>query len=434
MKRYLMVAMLVSVVPNMSSAETMTRSQAVDRALASSTELAHMRTTGELARRLGKIGPYPANPIVAAEIEGAPSPLSSREYTRRLTLEQEIDLRGERRARRQVGQATVALVDQELTAREQGIIAAVDEVVGRWLVARRRLALLQPLLGQAKAMQSSAEAARRRETVTSFAARLLRSEAVALEAEAADAKREGDQAGAELRVWLGLAPSDSVEFVDDLEDSSWNCRPEAVLAMAQASRGDWARAMAAESLAVSRLELERRLGRINPTIGISAARERLFVDSAPLTGGGFVGPIKDSDTVLGIRASIPLPLAQRNQVAIAEAAVDLQRAHAERAGVGVTIAQDAGTACAALMRGEERRALLRGVAESATSDLQLTEEAYRGGRIPLEDYLTLRDRLVRVQRDYLEATAAVEEGRARLVRATGIRRDSLTNLLRNQPR
>ena len=66
--------------------------------------------------------------------------------------------------------------------------------------------------------------------------------------------------------------------------------------------------------------------------------------------------------------------------------------------------------------------------------MHLTEDAYRSGRIPLEDYLTLRERLIRVQRDLLEATTDVEHVRARLVRATGLRRDVLTNDLRNGER
>ena len=62
------------------------------------------------------------------------------------------------------------------------------------------------------------------------------------------------------------------------------------------------------------------------------------------------------------------------------------------------------------------------------------EAAYRGGRIPLEDYLTLRERLIRIRRDLIDATGAVEEARARLVRATGLRRDLLIAALRAQNR
>ncbi|MEP7028649.1 MAG: TolC family protein [Candidatus Eisenbacteria bacterium] len=393
-----------------------------------------MRATGRLADRLRDIAPYPTNPVVSLEVEGAGSPFSSRDYTRRLSIEQELDLRGERSARRQVGRATAGFVQRDLTAREQEIAASVDAAVGRWLVARRSLALLQPLAGRARTLESSAESARKRETVTAFAARLLRNEAVVLDAEVVMAQEEESRSSAEVRVWLGMSASDSLQFVDDLGDASWSCPPEAALVLAQRTRGDLARAAAAESLFSTRVRLERRLGGVNPTIGISAASERLYFDSVPLAGGGTAGPIQDRTTLIGIHASIPLPLTQRNQGAVAEAEVDLERARAERTGLAASVAQEVTGGCAALERAEARRSLLSGAAEDAGKDLRLIEDAYRGGRIPLEDYLTLRDRLVRVQRDYLEATAAVEDARARLVRATGTRRDLLTRFLRTEER
>ncbi len=427
-------AVLACAIAATSHAETLTRAEAVDRALERSAELSGMRATGRLADRLSGIAPYPSNPVVTLEVEGAGSPFSSRDYTRRLSIEQELDLRGERSARRHVGRATAGLIEREVTTREQDIAAAVDAAVGRWLVARRRLAFLQPLAGRANTLGSSAESARKRETVTAFAARLLRNEAVSLDAEVIMAQQEERLSSAELRVWLGTSASDSLQFVDDLGDASWSCPPDAALALAQRTRGDLARAAAAESLFSARVRLERRLGGVNPTIGISAARERLYFDPVPTTGGGTAGPIQDRNTLIGIHASIPLPLTQHNQGAVAEAQVDLERARADRTGLAVSVAQEVTGGCAALERAEVRRSLLSGAAEDSGKDLRLTEDAYRGGRIPLEDYLTLRDRLVRVQRDYLEAIAAVEDARARLVRATGARRDLLTRFLRPEGR
>ena len=194
------------------------------------------------------------------------------------------------------------------------------------------------------------------------------------------------------------------------------------------------RMAAAESLALRRLELERRLGRINPAFGVSAGRDRTSIGSAPVSGGAVAGPILDTDTVIGIRASIPLPMTQRNQVAVGEAALELQQARAERLALDLNVAQEVASACAALARAEERRGLLAGVVRGAAADLGLTEDAYRGGRIPLEDYLTLRERLLRVRRDLMDATAALENARTRLVRATGLRRDILIASLRGQSR
>lgn len=412
----------------------LTRTEAVERAVSHSLELARFDQAGVLAARLGRTSPYPANPLLSVDVAGSSTPFSTREYSRGIALEQELDLRGERGARRRVGQATSSVVAQELEARRQALTAAVDEAVGRWLVGGRRKNLLLTLVEHARAIESSAEEAKRRETVTAFATRLLRADAVAFEAEAAEAAREQDQAAAELRAWLALSPTDSLGFSDDLDDSSWRCIPDSVLALARRWRGILAEAAAAESLAERRLSLERRLGRVNPTFGVSAARERTFVDSAPVSGGGLAGPIRDSDTVFGLRASVPLPLLQRNQVAVGEAALELQRVKAARSALDLAVAQEVTSACASLARAEARQSLLSEVAQGVTGDLELTEAAYRGGRIPLEDYLTLRERLIRIRRDLVDATGAVEEARARLVRATGLRRDLLVAAVRAQNR
>jgi len=428
-----MAAALTSI-PSRPEAAVLTRAQAVDMALARSAELEQLQRSGELARRLSRVSPYPLNPVVSVELEGTSSPLSSQEYLRRVSLEQELDLRGERGARRRVGAATAVLAGQTLAARQDAIAAAVDEAVGRWLVAGQRRSLLAELVQHAESIQASVEAARRRETTTGFAVRLLRADAAALQAEASEAGREHDEAGAEVRAWLGLSPHDTVSFVEDLGDSVWHCEPDSVLGLARQSRSDLMRMAAGESLALRRLELERRLGRINPALGVSAGRDRTNIGSAPVSGGAVAGPILDTDTVIGIRASIPLPMTQRNQVAVGEAALELQQARAERLALDLNVAQEVASACAALARAEERRGLLAGVVRGAAADLGLTEDAYRGGRIPLEDYLTLRERLLRVRRDLMDATAALENARTRLVRATGLRRDILIASLRGQSR
>ena len=99
----LWMTVLLTSFPALSGAEVLTRTEAVNMALARSAELGQLQRTGELARQLSRIGPYPFNPVISAELEGTLSPLSSQEYVRRLSLEQEVDLRGERRARRTVG-------------------------------------------------------------------------------------------------------------------------------------------------------------------------------------------------------------------------------------------------------------------------------------------------------------------------------------------
>ncbi len=396
----------------------LSRTEAQERALAHSGELARRSTASVEARRLQR-APYPHLPDVTFGIEGTPAPWSSGEYRRRVSLEQQIDLRGERRGRRRVGSATSALAEREFGERAQEIAAAVDEVFSRHLVARRKVAFLDPLRERARTLRAKAEEARRRESLAGFDARLLRAEALGLEADWVDARRELEVAASELRTWLALAQDSAIDLEDDLDERPWQCEAESAMTLVSHRRVAVARAAAAESLAMSRLALEQRLGRVNPTLGISASRDRGRLESPS-------GAIVNDATFVGLELRVPLPVFGVNPLGVAEARLELERVRAERAALEREVRQEVLATCAALRSVEEERALRREAAESAGRDLQLIESAYQDGRIPLDEYLTLRDRLVRQEIGLLDAQAAVEGERSRLVRATGVPRTELS--------
>lgn len=406
---------------------TISRREAVERALTAVGDVARFQSAVRAAEALARTPALVSNPVIGAESEGAGSPFSGSDYTRRLTLEQEIDLAGQGKARRQVGQATVAVAERELAARQQTIQAAVDESYGRWLVARKRQQFLTPLADRARELRHHAEEARRSEIVTGFDVRLLRGDVAELESEGAAAQRELEQAEAELRIWLGLPTGLALRLVDDIDGRLWRCPADTLTLLAERSRADLGRAAAAESLAERRVFLERRLARGNPTLGISAGRERRSFDSPT------AGLLDDRVTLVGIRATIPIPLI-RSPVGVSEARLELARSQGERAVLALSVRQEVAAACAGLTAAAERLRVLRDAVTGAPGDLRMTESAYREGRISLEQYLTVRERLVRIQREAFDAQAALEEARARLVHATGTRRDVLASILETTER
>lgn len=385
------------------------REEVIDRALERSGELAGLRERADRGSRPGGVTPSPANPVLSVELEGSPGPWSGRDYTRRLSLEQEFDLRGERGARRDAFAAGGGLLRAELRAREQAIAADVDDAVSAWLIARRRLELLGPALLQARSLLQRAQTARRRELITPFNERMLRADALEVEGEVSEARQQLDQAEARLRARLGPAP-DSLRIEESLSLDAWRCSADSILALALSNRADLARAQAAEVQAVARQELARRLGRGNPTLGLSIGQERIEIDE------------EDKDVFIGVQGSIPLPLFQTNRLERLETQLELDRSRSERVAIELQVRADVASACAALARAQERVGLLAPLAESAASDLRVLEAAYRDGRAALDEYLTLRERLLRAQRGYVDALADLEEARSALVRATGLRR------------
>lgn len=398
------------------------RRAAQQRAVARAADLAGLRE-GLAGARAVRAVPYPHNPEVALEIEGEGAPWSGRASTRRIRLEQELDLRGERGARQRVGAARVAVAGYELAERATTVAAATDEAYSRHLVARRRTALLEPLLDRARSLRARAERARQRETVTGFEARLLGVEALELEAEWLDARREREQSEAGLRALLDLPAATPLALVDDLDGPPWRCDPDSAWHLAREGRAALGRAAAAESLAAARVVLESRAGGPNPTVGASVARERSVLEPP---GGA---AIEAEETVLGIEVSIPLPLFATRAPEVAETRLELARARAERAALERELRAELAAACAALGLAEELRGLRRDAAAAAAGDLELIESAYAEGRVPLDEYLTLRERLVRLPLALLDAVGALEEARSSLARATGLDRATLERRL-----
>ncbi len=404
-----------------ASVDSFGREELIDRALDQSAELAGLRQRADRGTRPVGTAPFAAHPVLSVEFEGSPGPWSGRDYTRRLSLEQEFDLRGERVARRDAFAAGAGVLREELRARQQAIAAEVDEDVSRWLIARRRLELLAPVLAQVRSLGQRARTARQREILTPFAERMLRADALEVEGEEIEARQQLEQSEGRLRAWLGSMP-DSLRIEEPLLVDSWRCGGDSVLALALAQRADVAAARAAEVQAAARLEVARRLGRVNPTLGISVGQERFEIDAIPQSS-------ENKDFFVGVHGSIPLPLFQVNRLERLETQLDLDRSRSNRFAVELQVRGEVSSACAALARAQERVGLLAPLAESAHSDLRVLEAAYRDGRAALDEYLTLRERLLRAQRGYVNALADLEEARNALVRATGLRRPMLLESL-----
>ncbi len=394
------------------------REALISRALEQSGELGELRRRVARAQESAEVSDGRARPVLSIEAEGAPTPWSSREFVRKLTLEQELDSRGERSARRGAFDATSVLLEAELREREQEVVAEVDETVGEWAVARRRFVLLDSLLEQSRALRARAQDATRRELVTPFTARMLSADALEIESEVIDVRQSLQRLEARLGVWIQANLSGS-EIDERISSEVWSCDPDSILSVALSVRGDLARARAAETVAVAQLDLRRALSGSNSTIGISLSQERLEIESAEL--------LEDEDWLVGVQGSIPLPISRPGKLDQVEGELELDRARSETRAIELRIRRAVAEACAALARAQERVSLLEPLASAAGSDLRLLEDAYRDGRAALDEYLTLRDRLLSAQRRHLDAIAELEAARSGLVRATGQRRSTLSS-------
>lgn len=398
----------------------LSRMAAADRALVVSAEL-QARLVVEEQARAGAAVPHLFNPQVRLEAEGDRAGFGTRDYLRRLSVEQELDLRGERAARKLVGATSVEFARTERLAREQEIRLDVEGDVGQWMILRRRGVLLDSLSRHAERQLSAARLAVRRETLTPFTERQLGLDVAQLESERQLVAGALAAQEVRLRTLLAWPAGEPLSFSDDLDRAEWRCNPESLVVLALQYRRDWARVAAEESLHVARLNLERRLGQVNPTIGASIARERTSFDRVDFAGrtGGPDGLAK-SETRWGVSIAVPLPLSSPHQPEIAEAAAGAARATAERQALATRIRADVAAECAIVSSLQYRLVALAEPARGATDDLGRIEAAYRDGRISLQEYLTFRERLVDAGRRYFDALEALEHARADLARTLGL--------------
>ena len=406
-----------------SAAPPLSRADAVRRALSQSRDLVSLESADSMARRAADV-PRLLNPVARLELDGEHAGFGGADYSRRIGIEQELDLRGERGARRELGLAAVRVTTADLEARRREIALEVERGVGHWLVLERRVQWLDSLVTQASNLAARAREAASRETLMPFAARQLNLDAVRLGAE----RRAllGDLAAEEagLRVVLGWPRSDSLSFLDDLDPPRAHGSGESLFQLALRSRLDLRRAAAEESLRFSEAGLEQRLAGTNPTIGISLARERSSFGSGDLLGGqdagATFGGLDRTETRVGFSISLPLPLSNRRQAEIATAAREAFRARAERESLVRRIQVEVASANSQWETAQSQLMELRAFAAEAGSDWKRVGDAYGDGRINLQDFLVFRDRLADVTRRYLDALEAAEAARTLLSSATGL--------------
>ncbi len=157
-----------------------------------------------------------------------------------------------------------------------------------------------------------------------------------------------------------------------------------------------------------------QLGRVPPiTFGVGASWERgTLEDAAGAT-------LTDEDTLLGVRLALPLPLWDWGGGEVARARAEQATAEAELARLRRTVVVETTAAQSELAATRDARVQWRDVAPKIDQTLAWYVQGYETGATSLEDYLALRDRLVRARLAALDARRAEALASVRLLRALG---------------
>lgn len=371
--------------------------EALEVAIAHSPSLAAEQAEVEAARGRLRQARFRINPELNLEVEnfagtGPYSGFNGTETT--VSINQQLDLAGRRRARMTLGEAELAAQQLRFAIARAELVQQVRTQFANGVAARERLALADDNVARAQELARIA-----RELVDAGREpplRALRADAALAQANAALSAARADEEAAR-RSLAALIGSDSVPAALVGDGSLPGPIPSPVAAERTL---DAQLAQAERVINAARLKQARAEGRINPSVGVGVREIRETGDRA------FVASI-----------SVPLPLFDRNQGNIAAARSSVQAAGARRQAVLDRTRAEIANARSELAAAEARVAALEtsGISE-AREALRLANLSYRAGKSSLLELLDAQRAFALTQSELIEARRARAEAEARLAR------------------
>jgi len=323
-----------------------------------------------------------------------------------LTLTQRFPVTARLHLEKAVSRAELAAAEAEIRNAERKLTAEVQTVVIKLLALGSQRALREKQLGNSEELAGFT----RRRVEAGEASSI---DASHVEIEAGQLKTELLQLGVEQFALLGeLRPMLGVAAGGDLVISGRMPGLTSVPGGGTAphARPDLEAAERTTEAARQTAALARAQRWEDLSFGFKVAGERS--EDVPV---GF-----ESDTFLGIRLGVPLPLWNRNDGRIQETAAAARRAEKETEALASTIAaetraaRDAMRTLAAVVKELDGQLLPK-----AGQLEQELREAYSTGQTPLQDVLRARDRHLSLERQRIEALREFHLARIRYRAATG---------------
>jgi len=406
-RRAVLVAacVLLAAAPTIGYAQAparLTLQAALIQALRASPELQaqEAEVQGAEARLIGA-RVFQFNPDLGGEVGDRTGGTSSTDF--QFSLEQEIEIGGQRGKRTAVAQAALKAARSRLL-RTRRLLAAEVEIAFSDTLRDRELVkiaetndeLAQSLLRFAtRRLEAGAATQIELNLARATAGRAGRARRLAQAAHVASRSR--------LAEITALRPEDPPEVEGELPESS------AAVATLGTLLDDALRNRA--DLVAQRLETESAAQGVRLAKALGVPNPRL---------GAFYSEEESTDTIKGLSLVFPLPIFQRNQGEVAESVAFSERQRAEVKRIELAVRQQVTSTRAmleaAVNSAEELRSLVVGTFEES---LTFLERALAAGKIGATDVLVLQQQFVASQQEYVEAVAEAWVARVELDLATG---------------
>ena len=365
-------------------------------ALKHSAELAALEKEADAKQSLAVQTGTIANPTL--ELQGSTGSLtgSPEEHTASIGINQELPLYGKLRLRREAGQREAEVLQRQRDNTARLLRDEVTTLALDYSLTAKRQELAADLVKLNHDLVAIAGERFKAGDIPELDLNLTKVELARAESRLLEVEREVIPLRIKIASLTGLNESD-INLSDKLSAPITSPKTQDLVKQALASRPDLL-ALARER---DKAETENRLAKVealpNLTAGLFAQWQRSSVEVGGITS-------TSSDTQLGLRLSMPIPVFDRNMSGRAAAHARLDAADSRRLELERMITAEVEAAISRLSSSERILALLeQGIIPQLTEILKLTQEAYRLGEVGILSVIDEQKKFFEVNDGYLSA-------------------------------
>ncbi|HEU4388994.1 MAG TPA: TolC family protein [Blastocatellia bacterium] len=382
------------------------------RMLASNLELLAARTrVAQAEARVLQSGLRP-NPAVEFQHNNDRLLTNSGEREDELTVHQPLEIGGRRGRRIDLARAGVERMRYEVAELERQRTADLATLVGQALGEADRLYALERITDLNETLRTATNLRVKAGDASRYEFALTEAEAVRIESEMLRARSQLDSLMIEIKTLAGVPLTEPIKLREgQLDVTAMNLSLDEAVGIAFDSRPDLKASRVAEQEAEARIKLAAVEGK--PDVGAIFGFKRPSVS---------VGGFEASDWQLKVGVSVSLPVFNRNQGAIREAAAALEEARLHRQSLEQLIRRDV---VIAHRRVEQARRDLKlyedRLVPLAQGNVRMARLGFEMGELRLVEYINEQRRLSDYESGYAQAKAELFKARVELGIAVGKR-------------
>jgi cobalt-zinc-cadmium efflux system outer membrane protein len=332
------------------------------------------------------------------ELQGSTGSLtgSPEERSVSIGINQELSLYGKLQLRREAGQREAESLQRQRDNTARLLRDEISILGLDYLLASKRQELATDLLNLNRELVVIAEERFKAGDISELDFNLAKVELTRAESRLLEAGREQTPLRIKIASLTGLSESD-IKLSDTFSTPTISPLTQDLVTMALASRPD----LLALSRDRDKAEIENRLAKAealpNLTAGLFAQWQRSSTEIGGMSS-------TSSDTQLGLRLSMPIPVFDRNRGGQAAARSHLDAADSRRFAMERSVSAEVEGAVSRVSASERILAMFeQGIIPQLKENLKLTQEAYRIGEVGILSVIDEQKKFFEVNDSYLTA-------------------------------